>query len=65
MCTILGMPKPGHIVDRLDDDEKGVHLVHTPGGDQKMAVVNEPGLYSVILCSDKPEAKPFRSTLPL
>ena len=32
----------------------------TPGGKQKMAIINESGLYSVILRSDKPEAKPFR-----
>lgn len=32
----------------------------TPGGEQEMTVVNESGLYNVILRSDKPEAKPFR-----
>ena len=30
------------------------------GGKQRMAIINEPGLYSVILCSRKPEAKAFK-----
>ena len=28
---------------RLDDDEKGVHLTHTPSGDQEMTIINEIG----------------------
>ena len=44
----------------LDDDEKGVHSVDTPGGQQKVAVVSEAGLYSLILRSRKPEAKAFK-----
>ena len=38
---------------RLDDDEKGMRLIHTPGGDQEMSIVNEPGLYSLVLGSRK------------
>lgn len=45
---------------RLDDDEKGVHLIHTPGGDQGMVIISEPGLYSLVLGSRKPEAKAFK-----
>ena len=45
---------------RLDDDEKGVHLTHTPSGDQEMTIINEPGLYSLVLGSRKPEAKSFK-----
>lgn len=48
------------VADRLDDDEKGVSQIDTLGGKQNMIVINEPGLYNVILRSDKPEAKPFR-----
>lgn len=44
----------------LDDDEKGVHTVDTPGGDQQVSVINEPGLYSLILRSRRPEAKAFK-----
>jgi len=45
---------------RLDEDEKGLCLIQTPGGPQEMLVVNEPGLYSLILGSRKPEAKQFK-----
>lgn len=44
----------------LDDDEKGIHSVETLGGDQRVATVNEPGLYSLILRSRKPQAKAFK-----
>jgi len=47
-------------LERLDDDEKGVNSIHTPGGAQDMTVVNEPGLYSLVLGSRKPEAKRFK-----
>jgi prophage antirepressor-like protein len=44
----------------LDDDEKGTHIVSTPGGPQEVLVVSEPGLYALILKSRKPEAKLFK-----
>lgn len=47
-------------IRRLDADEKGVRSIHTLGGQQDMAIVNESGLYSLILGSRKPEAKKFK-----
>lgn len=44
----------------LDDDEKGVNTIDTPAGKQEMSVINESGLYALILRSRKPEAKRFR-----
>jgi prophage antirepressor-like protein len=44
----------------LDDDERGTHVVSTPGGDQEMSTINESGLYAAILKSRKPEAQRFR-----
>lgn len=44
----------------LDDEEKGTHTVSTPGGNQSVSIINEAGLYSVILTSRKPEAKQFK-----
>lgn len=44
----------------LDDDEKATQIVGTPGGEQKMLVINESGLYSAILRSRKAEAKRFK-----
>ena len=45
---------------RLDDDEKGVYSIQTPGGAQETTIVNEPGRYSLVLGSRKPEAKEFK-----
>lgn len=47
-------------LERLDDDEKGVSSVHTPGGLQEMTTVNEPGLFGLVLGSRKSEAKRFK-----
>ena len=47
-------------LERLDDDERGVSSIHTPGGTQETTIVNESGLYSLILGSRKPEAKKFK-----
>jgi len=44
----------------LDNDEKGVSIRHTPGGQQEMAIISEAGLYSLVLRSRKPEAKQFK-----
>jgi prophage antirepressor-like protein len=45
---------------RLDDDEKGLCSIQTLGGSQEVLAVNEPGLYSLVLGSRKPEAKQFK-----
>ena len=47
-------------LERLDADEKGVSSIHTPGGEQTMTIVNEPGLYTLVLGSRKAEAKRFK-----
>lgn len=60
VCDVLGIQNAADIKKRLDDDEKGVGQIYTPGGTQEMTIINEPGLYSVILRSDKPEAKEFK-----
>jgi prophage antirepressor-like protein len=59
-CAALDITNPRSSLALLDEDEKGVHTMDTLGGPQQMAVVNEPGLYSLILRSRKPEAKAFK-----
>lgn len=44
----------------LDDDDKGVHELHTPGGPQLFTTVNEGALYELIMRSNLPTAKAFR-----
>lgn len=60
VCNALGITDHKSVKRRLDDDERGVYPTPTPGGTQNMAIVNEPGLYNVILQSAKPEAKDFK-----
>ncbi len=60
VCEALGIDNSRQALSRLADDEKGTSIIRTPGGNQKMAVVNESGLYSLITTSRKPEAKAFR-----
>ena len=60
VCQVLGLAEPHRVAARLDDDEKGRTQMTTPGGSQEMTIINEPGLYAVILRSDKPEAKDFK-----
>jgi hypothetical protein len=47
-------------IRKLDSDEKGTKVIGTLGGSQKMTVVTESGLYTLVLRSNKPEAKPFK-----
>ncbi len=58
VLDVLGLDRKA--LERLDGDEKGVSSFHTPGGQQDMTVVNESGLYSLILGSRKPQAKAFK-----
>lgn len=60
VCKALEIGNSRQAVARLDDDEKGVISVDTPGGKQEMNAVNEPGLYGLVLSSRKPEAKAFK-----
>ena len=58
VCQALELDKTA--TRRLDDDEKGLHSTQTLGGKQNLLIVNEPGLYSLVLGSRKPEAKSFK-----
>lgn len=60
VTAALDLGNPRSSLALLDDDEKGVHTMDTPGGPQQMVVVTEAGLYSLILRSRKPEAKAFK-----
>lgn len=60
VAAILGLGNVHSSLATLDDDEKGIHTVETLGGSQQVSVVSEPGLYSLILRSRKPDAKAFK-----
>ena len=60
IAKALGYRAAFTLVRRLDEDEKGTQKVRTPGGEQDMLVINESGLYSSILGSNRAEAKQFK-----
>lgn len=60
VCRALEIVQNRNAVARLDDDEKDVCLTDTLGGKQNVAIINEPGLYTLVLGSRKPEAKAFK-----
>ena len=65
VCKALEISNNRDAVNRLDEDEKmTVDLTDTHsgkrGGAQSITAVNEPGLYSLVLSSRKPEAKVFK-----
>jgi len=60
VAMVLEYPAAKDAVRLLDEDEKGAHKLPTPGGEQNMIVITESGLYTLIIRSNKPEAKTFR-----
>jgi len=59
VCDILEIVNPSDATKDLDEDEKGIANIYTPGGMQNMTVINEPGVYALVMKSRKPEAKEF------
>ena len=61
VCRVLGLGSAHKAADRFDEDERNqIPLTDSLGRQQETTIINESGLYNVILRSDKPEAKPFR-----
>lgn len=60
VCDTLGYSNSRDtIAKHLDDDERGVANSDTLGGEQKLTIINESGLYALVLRSRKPEARKF------
>ena len=61
VAKALGYKNPQKALrDHVDEDDKGVTKCYTLGGNQKMTVINESGLYALILSSKLKEAKAFK-----
>ena len=61
VCEILELTNVGQALMRLDDDEKNTITLNDGNkGNPNKAIVNEAGLYSLILASRKPQAKAFK-----
>lgn len=61
VATALGYKNPRDAIARhVDAEDKGVVKHDTPSGEQEMVIINESGLYSLVLSSKMPGAKRFR-----
>ncbi len=61
VCVILELGDTHKAVERLDDDERSlIPVTDSLGRQQEMYVINEPGLYSLIIGSRKKEANEFK-----
>ena len=61
VAKILGYANPNDaLAKRVDEEDKGVAKCDTLGGIQELTVINESGLYSLILSSKLPSAKRFK-----
>lgn len=61
VCDILEIGNANMAAARLDDDEVSqTEVIDSVGRLQNTNIINESGLYNLILRSDKPQAKPFR-----
>lgn len=61
VADILGYSDTAQAVRKhIDNEDKGVVEMTTPGGKQPVTIINESGLYSLILSSKLPTAKKFK-----
>lgn len=61
VAKALGYKYPSQTVrDKVDAEDRGVGEMTTPSGNQNMVIINESGLYSLILSSKLPAAKKFK-----
>ena len=61
VAKILGYSNPRKaLIDHVDSEDKGVTKCDTLGGMQELTVINESGLYSLILSSKLPNSKKFK-----
>ena len=54
VCKALELDKVWNAIQRLDEDEKGTTSISTLGGQQRVNIVNEPGLYALVF--EQPQA---------
>lgn len=57
VCEYFGESNYRHAVADIDEDEKGVSQMNTPGGIQSMTVINESGLYSLLFAMQPTKAR--------
>lgn len=60
VARILGYHNAADVIRGVDEDEKGMEIVHTLGGNQTLSTISEAGLVTVLMRARVEAAKPFR-----
>lgn len=61
VADMLGYKETAKAIrEHVDEDDKGVSVLDTPGGKQEAVIINEAGVYSLIFSSKLPAAKAFK-----
>jgi prophage antirepressor-like protein len=60
VCEVLGLGNPSSSLALLESDEVRLHTMEGNAGPRDFNIINEPGLYSLVLRSRKPQAKAFK-----
>jgi prophage antirepressor-like protein len=63
ICNILELPNITNAVKILPEKWRGLKLLSTFGGEQNMNIINEAGLYKLIMRSNKPVAQRFQEAV--
>lgn len=60
VCNVLDIKDVSDTMKRLDEDEKLIRVLPVSGQNREIWLVNEAGLYTLIIRSNKPDAKKFK-----
>lgn len=61
VAIALGHTNPERAIRKfVDDEDEGVTVLVTPGGQQEVTIINEPGVYSLVFASQTENAKQFK-----
>lgn len=65
ICEVFGDTNYRRSLSNIDDSDKGVSQIDTLGGKQKMTIVNESGLYSLLFKCNRRKQRVCHKTTPL
>lgn len=61
VAAALGYEKPTDAIRKhIDEEDRGISKMETPSGKQNVTIINESGMYSLIMSSKLPSAKKFK-----
>lgn len=63
ICDILQLKDVSNAILNIPDNWKGTKVISTLGGNQDMRIINEAGLYKLIMRSNKPNAQKFQEVV--